>query len=219
MSTSAHLWDRIARTGIVPVATVDAAEDAVALADALKAGGIDALEITFRTDAASDAIAAIAKARPDISVGAGTLLDTDAVDRAAAAGAQFGLAPGFDSVVLHHAKAAGLPFVPGIATPTEIQAAIAAGARIVKLFPAAALGGLPYLESLAAPFAHLGVRFLPTGGVGQETVAAWLSHPAVIAVGGSWMVPRRAVARRDWATITKLARAAVTAVAERQAAA
>lgn len=203
--------DTIMAQRIVPVVEIDDAAHAVPLADALTAGGLPVVEITFRTAAAADAIAAIAQARPAMAVGAGTVLDTDQLDRAQAAGARFALSPGLDLAVVARARSLGMPFVPGILTPSELQAALAAGCGIVKFFPATAAGGPPMLKAMAAPFAHTGIAFNPTGGITVETLPDWLALPAVRAVGGTWIAPRKAIAQGDWDGIANRARAAVAA--------
>ena len=207
------IFDDIARHGVVPVIALDDAAAALPLADALIAGGLPVAEITFRTAAARDTIAAIAAHRPDMLVGAGTVLSEDQVDAALAAGARFALSPGLDLAVLAHAAARGLPFAPGIMTPTDLQAALRAGCRMVKFFPATAAGGPAMLKNIAAPYAHTGVGFNPTGGVTPDTLRDWLSIPEVRAVGGTWIATRADIAAGNWDRIAANARAAVAAAA------
>lgn len=197
---------------IVPVVEIDDARHAVPLADALIAGGLPVVEITFRTAAAAEAIAAISRARPDVLLGAGTVLDTGQLETAQAAGARFALSPGLDLAVVQRARALGLPFVPGILTPSEIQTALAAGCRLVKFFPATAAGGPAMLKAIAAPFAQTGLAFNPTGGISLTSLPDWLAIPSVRAVGGTWIAPREAIARGDWDGIAARARSAVAAV-------
>jgi 2-dehydro-3-deoxyphosphogluconate aldolase / (4S)-4-hydroxy-2-oxoglutarate aldolase len=189
---------------LVPVAVIDRADDAVPLAEALRAGGLDVVEVTFRTDAAADAIRAIKQRFPDFTVGAGTLLKPDQVAVARQAGAQFGVAPGFNAAVVARAAQEGLPFIPGILTPTEIERALEADCRLLKFFPAEPAGGAKMLAALAAPYAHTGVRFIPLGGIHSANILDYLRLSAVAAVGGSWMVERKLIAARNWSTITTM---------------
>lgn len=207
------IFDDLSRHGVVPVIAIDDAAAAMPLADALIAGGLPVAEITFRTAAARDAIAAIAAHRPQIIVGAGTVLDEAQVDASVAAGARFALSPGLDGAVLDHARARGLPFAPGIMTPSDVQAALRAGCGMVKFFPAVAAGGPAMLRSIAAPYAHTGLGFNPTGGVTLDTLGDWLSIPEVRAVGGTWIATRADIAAGNWDRIAANARAAVAAVA------
>lgn len=205
--------EQLERLGVVPVVELDDAEAAVELADALAAGGITAAEITFRTAAAAAAIRAIAQARPSFLVGAGTLVDPVAVEAAVAAGARFAVSPGFSRLVDSATARHGLPYIPGAASATDIQLCLEAGHSIVKLFPAEALGGLRLLRALAGPFAPNGIRFMPTGGISPLNLAEYLAEPAVACVGGTWIASRSAIARRDFAEVTRLAADAVRLVA------
>jgi len=206
------IFDELARHGVVPVIAIDDPAAALPLADALIAGGLPVAEITFRTAAARETIEAIATHRPAMILGAGTVLTEAQVDEALAAGARFALSPGLDVAVLAHAKQGGLPFAPGIMTPTDLQAALRAGCRMVKFFPAAAAGGPAMLKSIAAPYAHTGIGFNPTGGVTPGTLRDWLEIPEVRAVGGTWIATRADITAGRWDVITANARAAVEAV-------
>ena len=205
--TGDELFDRIEALAVVPVVEIEDAADAVPLARTLAEAGLPVLEVTFRTPAAERAVAAIAAELPDFLLGAGTLLTPDMVVTAEAAGARFGVAPGFSAACLDAAEEVGLPFVPGAVTPTEVTSCLAAGARHVKFFPAAVSGGVPALAALEAPFAPAGVRFMPTGGVGPGNAAEYLSRPAVFAVGGTWVAPRADISARRWELIGERARA------------
>ena len=207
--------DLIASLGVVPVIAIERASDAVALADALLEGGLPVAEITFRTEAAADVLAAMRDARPELCIGAGTLLEEASLGRAIASGARFGLAPGFDEAIVTAARAAGLPFCPGVMTPSDLTAAARLGVRVAKFFPAGAAGGPAFLEAIAAPFAHLGIRFIPTGGVGEGTIAEWLKVKSVVAVGGTWIARTDEIRDGRFPEITAKAKAAV--VAARQA--
>ncbi len=207
-ATFMDILDQIATHRVVPVIVIENADDALPLADALLEGGLPVAEITVRTEAAIDAIRLIAKHRPDMLVGAGTVLTEDQVHAVQAAGAAFALAPGTDSLVLSEADRVGLPFVPGVLTPSDIQTALRAGCRRVKFFPAAASGGLDMLKSLAAPYRHTGLRFNPTGGITPETMNDWLNHDFVFAVGGSWIASASDISEHRWDRIVARAEAA-----------
>lgn len=211
------IFQKLSQYGVVPVIALDDAGAALPLADALIAGGLPVAEITFRTSAAAGAIAAMAKGRPDMLVGAGTVLTNEQVDAAQDAGAQFALSPGLDAGVLAHAARKGLPFAPGIMTPTDLQAALKAGCQMVKFFPAMPAGGPNMLKNIAAPYAHTGIGFNPTGGVTLDNLGDWLALPEVRAVGGTWIATRADIAAGNWGKITDNARAAVKRVAELRA--
>jgi 2-dehydro-3-deoxyphosphogluconate aldolase/(4S)-4-hydroxy-2-oxoglutarate aldolase len=179
--------DLIAGLGVVPVIAIERASDAVALADALLEGGLPVAEITFRTEAAADVLSAMRDARPELCIGAGTILDKANLKRAIDSGARFGLAPGYDPEIVDAAKAAGLPFCPGIMTPSDLTLATARGVRLAKFFPAGVAGGPKALSGISAPFGHLGIRFIPTGGVTEATIGDWLAIKQVVAVGGTWI--------------------------------
>ena len=205
------VFDRIAEIGVVPVVEIDNASDALGLADALIEGGLPVAEITFRTTAAGGALRLIAKERPEVLIGAGTVLTIEQVEESADSGVRFALSPGFEAQVVEKARAASLPFIPGAMTPSDVLAALGAGCKFVKFFPAAASGGPAMLNSIAGPFVSLGVRFNPTGGVSQNTLSDWLAMPSVFAVGGTWIAPRKEIASRNWSLIASNARKAVAA--------
>ena len=191
--------------GIIPVIVIENEEQAVPLAQALVKGGLPVLEVTFRTKAAAGAIARIKAEVPGAIVGAGTLLTPEMVKAAKAAGSEFGVAPGFDPVVAQAAKDADLPFCPGIATASELSQALTAGAKMVKFFPAEAAGGVKMIKNFLGAFRFTGVKFMPTGGVNLSNVADYLAVPEIICCGGTWIVPKDALAKGDWAAIEKLA--------------
>jgi len=209
-----NVFDRIAEIGVLPVIAIENPEHAVPLADALLAGGLPIAEITFRTAAAAEVIARMAKERPVLLVGAGTVLDRISLDIAKKSGAQFGLAPGFDAEVVDHAADAGFPFVPGIMTPSELSAAMRRGAQVMKFFPAGTIGGPEALKSIAAPFAHLGLKFIPTGGVSLSNMQEWLRVPGVAAVGGTWIARTEDIRAARWERIAANCREAIAAVAQ-----
>lgn len=195
---------------IVPVVVkVDGADDAVLLALALLEGGLNVIEVTFRTANAAEAVRAIAQKVPEMLLGAGTLLTAAQVREAKDAGAQFGVAPGLNLDVVSAAKKMDLPFIPGVMTPSEVENALAAGCKLLKFFPANIAGGVPMLKALAAPYAQTGVKFMALGGIKAENMREYLQEPIVAAVGGSWLVEPALVAKRDWKTITARTREAL----------
>jgi 2-dehydro-3-deoxyphosphogluconate aldolase / (4S)-4-hydroxy-2-oxoglutarate aldolase len=194
----------IARIGIVPVVVIDDAARARELAVTLRDNGIGCAEFTLRTPAGIDALAAAAKVDGFVA-GAGTVLTTAQADAAAAAGAAFAVSPGYDAAVADRLRGTGVTTVPGVATATELQRALADGFDHVKVFPAGSLGGASYLDALHGPFP--GVRFLPSGGVDAANLGAYLSRPHVFAASGSWMVPRTAIAEGAFDVVAAAARA------------
>lgn len=200
---------------VIPVLTIEREADAVPLARALGEGGLRLIEVTFRTAEAPAAIAAIARAVPEVAVGAGTLLRAADVAKARAAGARFLVSPGMTPELAGAALAADMPYLPGIATPSEVMGARALGISVMKLFPAEALGGVGFLRALAPVFP--GVAFCPTGGVGEQNAGDYLALPNVPMVGSSWMAPRDAIAAGDWGRIRRLAERAA-AIGRREAA-
>ncbi|MFI8945571.1 bifunctional 4-hydroxy-2-oxoglutarate aldolase/2-dehydro-3-deoxy-phosphogluconate aldolase [Streptomyces sp. NPDC053750] len=191
---------------VVPVVVVDDLADAVPLARALVAGGLPAIEVTLRTPVAVDAIRAIAGEVPGAVVGAGTVVTPGQVDDVVAAGARFLVSPGWTDLLLETMRGSGVPFLPGVSTTSEVVALLERGVREMKFFPAEAAGGTAYLKALAAPLPQ--ARFCPTGGIGPASAPEYLALPNVGCVGGSWMLPKDAVAGRDWGRVEQLAREA-----------
>jgi 2-dehydro-3-deoxyphosphogluconate aldolase/(4S)-4-hydroxy-2-oxoglutarate aldolase len=188
---------------VMPVVTIEDASIAPDLARAFARGGIRVIEVTLRTPAALRAIEAISRAEPDICVGAGTVLSVSDLHSAASAGAAFAISPGSTQTLLAAGLLASIPYLPAIATASELMSGLAAGYRCFKFFPAGAAGGIPMLKSFAGPFPD--ARFCPTGGITQDTVASYLELPNVLCTGGSWLSPGDALAARDWARIEALA--------------
>jgi 2-dehydro-3-deoxyphosphogluconate aldolase/(4S)-4-hydroxy-2-oxoglutarate aldolase len=199
---------------LICVAVIDRADDAAPLAEALLAGGLKVIEVTFRTPDAAESIRRIRQAVPQIAIGAGTLLTADNVQRAVDAGAQFGVSPGLSEAVSAAARAGKLPLFPGIVTPTEILRALDLGWKHLKFFPSETFGGVNALKALAGPFGHTGVKFIPTGGITAATLPNYLALPQVAAVGGSWMAERKLVAEKAWGKITALAAEAINSAAK-----
>ncbi len=188
---------------VMPVVTIQDADTAVDLARAFVRGGIRVIEVTLRTPAALRAIQNIAASVPEIRVGAGTVLSVADLNAAASAGASFAISPGATPTLLAGGATGPIPYLPAIATASELMAGLAAGYRFFKFFPAGAAGGIPMLKSFAGPFPE--VRFCPTGGITQDTAASYLELSNVLCVGGSWLTPTDAMVSRDWARIESLA--------------
>jgi 2-dehydro-3-deoxyphosphogluconate aldolase / (4S)-4-hydroxy-2-oxoglutarate aldolase len=205
-----EIVSRIGEIGIVPVIVLDDPGLARPLADALAERGLPCAEVTFRTPRAAEALRLMAQ-DTRVVVGAGTVLTVDQVDAAVTAGATYIVSPGYSRDVVRACQARGIPVIPGVATPTDIQMALQDGLTLVKFFPAEAIGGTRTLAAMAAPFP--GLRFIPTGGISPENLADYLALPPVLAVGGSWMAPASLVSRQKWAEISRLATEAVAAVA------
>ena len=197
---------------IVPVIEIEDSENAVPLAEALLAGGLDVIEITFRTASAADSISRICKALPEFKTGAGTVVTLDQAKAAIDSGAQFGLAPGLDPETVEFFNAAGVPFIPGVMTPSGIQQALKLDCRYLKFFPAEAAGGVKMLKSMSAPYANAGLKFCPTGGLNLDNMHSYLNLSQVFAIGGSWLATQQDIAAKDWAGITAKVKAALAAV-------
>lgn len=210
MTTQRALLDAVlAQSRIIPVLTIERVEDAVPLARALIAGGVPVLEVTLRTAAGLEAAASIMAAVPEAVVGIGTVLTPDDLAQAVAIGARFALSPGATPALLAAARDCPAPFMPGVATASELMQAMQHGFETVKFFPANTAGGPAALRGLAGPFPS--ARFCPTGGVGDGNAAEWLALPNVVAVGGSWLTPADEFGARDWDAITRRAARAVAA--------
>ena len=206
--------DVLEKAGIVPVIVIEDEAQALPLAKALVNGGLPVLEVTFRTKAAASSIARIRDGLPGAVVGAGTLLTPAMVHAAKSAGAAVGVAPGFDPVVVSAARTEGLDMIPGVATASELSQALAAGVPMVKFFPAEAAGGVKMIKNLLGAFRFTGVKFMPTGGINLANVREYLSVPEVVACGGTWVVPKDALAAGDYAAIERLAADAAALVRE-----
>lgn len=199
------LQQRISFTGAIAVLIVDDAAAAVPLAEALVEGGIDCMELTLRTPAAFEALQAIKNKVPRMVAGVGTVLTASQVDRAVEVGADFAVAPGLNCSVVKRATQRGLSFAPGVVTPSEIESAIELGCRLIKFFPAEPAGGLSYLKSMAAPYEHLGIQYIPLGGVSRENSTDYLQSPLISAIGGSFIASRQQIRDQDWEGISKSA--------------
>ena len=193
---------RLANSIVVPVVVLDKAEDAIPTAKAMAAGGVDTMEITFRTACAPEAIKAVAENCPEVLVGAGTIINVEQAKLAVEMGAKFIVSPGFDHEVVGWCVENNIPVAPGCVTPTEIMGALKHGLKMVKFFPANIYGGLNALKNLAGPFA--GLKFLPTGGVNNGNIKVFIDAPFIHAVGGSWVCPKADIAAGNWEKITQL---------------
>lgn len=210
-----NFTDRVCEAGIVPVVVLNKVEDAVPLAGALLKGGITFMEITFRTECAADCIEVISREVPDMTVGAGTVINVEQAKTAVAGGAKFIVLPGFDEETVRWALDNDIPVIPGTVTPTEIMKAVGMGLRVLKFFPADVYGGIKAIKALSAPFGQ--VRFLPTGGVSPDNLKDFISNKAVAAVGGSWVCKKDDIANHDWDKITALSAEAVKTIKEMRA--
>ena len=207
-----EVLQKIQEIGIVPVVVLDDAKDAAPLAKALCEGGLPCAEVTFRTEAAEESIRIMAEQFPDMLVGAGTVLTTEQVDRAVAAGAKFIVSPGLNPKVVKYCVEKGILITPGTCTPSEVEQAIEHGLEVVKFFPAEQAGGLAMIKAMAAPYTNM--MFMPTGGISPSTVRDYLGFKKIIACGGSWMVKGDLVKAGDFAKITELSKEAVAIVKE-----
>jgi 2-dehydro-3-deoxyphosphogluconate aldolase/(4S)-4-hydroxy-2-oxoglutarate aldolase len=208
MSESA-IFQRLEVACVVAVLILDRSEDAVPVAEALLAGGVTAMELTLRTPVALDALREVKRACPEMLAGIGTVLRPDQVTEVIDAGGDFAVSPGMNPRVVEKAIASGLPFAPGICTPSDIERALEYDRRLLKFFPAEPSGGLPYLRTIAAPYAHLGIKYLPLGGVSTVNMELYLREPVVGGIGGSWLAPREIIQRKNWAQITAAAEASI----------
>jgi len=207
-----EVFRTITRLGVVPVIAIDRVDDALPLADALIEGGLPVIEITFRTQAAAEVMDTISRNRPELLLGAGTVLNVENLEKAQSCGAAFAVAPGLNPRVVGRANELGFPFVPGIATPSDIEAALALDCTTLKFFPSEASGGVSMLKALSAPYRHMGVRFVPTGGVNTGNLESYLALDTVAAVGGTWVATKDDIAAGRWADVQQRCRNAVETV-------
>lgn len=196
------LLSRLQKTRIIAVLVVEDPQKAVGVANALLQGGVDAMELTLRTPSALECIRAVKSEVPRMIVGAGTILFPHQVGEVIEAGAEFGVAPGTNPTVIRCASQQRLPFAPGVVTPSDIDAAVQCGCRDLKFFPAEPSGGLSMLASIKAPYAHLGLKYIPLGGVTLSNLRDYLADPDVLAVGGSWLAKKDAIDAQRWAEVT-----------------
>ena len=216
-----EIQEKIAKEGIIAVLEIDVEQNAVPTAKALLDGGITIIELALRTKAALPSISLIAKEVPQMYIGAGTIIEPGQaatvkqapkgaapLGEAPLAAARFGVSPGLNPEIVKEAIAANLPFAPGIATPSELEQAISLGCRVVKFFPAEGLGGLNYLKSINAPYNHLGIKYIPLGGITVDNLVSYAQFSPVLAVGGSWIASKELISAQNWTEITRRAKEA-----------
>lgn len=208
------MLEKLLQRPVVPVIVIDNADDAVPLAEAMLEGGLDVIEITFRTAAAAEAIGRISKALPEMLIGAGTVLTVEQAQRALDAGISFGLAPGLNPEIVTFFQERNTLFIPGVMTPSEIEKGLSLGCKLLKFFPAGPAGGISMLKALSAPYASQGVTFCPTGGVNLGNMNDYLALPTVSNIGGSWLATKQQIADKQWPEITAQVKAALDKVAE-----
>jgi len=206
------LIEQLKKMGVVPVIAIESVEDALPMADALVAGGLPIAEITFRTAAAAEVIKKLKKERPSLMLGAGTILTVDQLQQAKECGAVFGVTPGFNPQVVKKAVEIKFALFPGVLTPSEIEQGLALGLKVLKFFPCEAAGGINMLKAVSAPYGHMGVKFIPTGGINLAKLGDYLALPQVLAVGGTWIAAKEAIAGKKWGEIQKNAAEVVQAV-------
>lgn len=204
--------EKIEKTGIIPVVTLEDAQTAVLVGAALQKGGISCAEVTFRTKEAAECLQALSEQYPQMLLGAGTVLTTQQVDEAVRAGAEFIVSPGLNPRIVRHCIERGITIIPGCANPSDVEQAIENGLEAVKFFPAEAAGGLAMIKAMSAPYSQ--VRYMPTGGIDQVNLKEYLQFPKVIACGGSWMVKRELIQDGNWQRISELCREASAIVGE-----
>ncbi len=213
---SDSLFAQLSTEGLVAVVVLNSLEEALPVVESLAEGGIRVIELAQRTPVSVEALAFLANRMPGILIGAGTVLTKEQVRQVADAGAKFALAPGTNPAVLEEAAKMDFPFLPGVATPSDIETALSWKCRHLKYFPAEPLGGIAYLKAMATPYLHLNPRFLPLGGANESTMAAYLGDPMIFAIGGSWIASRARIEAKDWKAITQHAAGAVEAIRTRK---
>jgi 2-dehydro-3-deoxyphosphogluconate aldolase / (4S)-4-hydroxy-2-oxoglutarate aldolase len=207
------MLEKLLQRPVIPVIVLEDADAAEPLAEAFLSGGIDVIEITFRTAAAAEAIERIRKSFPEMLVGAGTVVTPQQAQRAIDVGVKFGLAPGLNPETVKFFQNRNTLFIPGVMTPSEIEQGLALGCTLLKFFPAAAAGGPAMISALGGPYASLGVKFCPTGGVNLENMTEYLSLPLVSNIGGTWLATKQQIADKKWGEISEQARSALARLA------
>jgi 2-dehydro-3-deoxyphosphogluconate aldolase / (4S)-4-hydroxy-2-oxoglutarate aldolase len=214
MQSAENVFNRIKQERVVATVVIDNIDNASRLADTLFEAGLSSIELTLRTDCALDVIRHIAEKHPQMLVGAGTVLTPEQVRQVKDAGAAFAVAPGLNPEVVEEALKVGLPFAPGVCTPSEVEKALSYGCKSLKFFPSEPLGGLKYLKSMAAPYFHTGIGFIPLGGIDAGNFIEYLKQDYIIAVGGSWLAPRDSIASGKWQHISDLCNEAAGLIAD-----
>ncbi|MDR3312422.1 MAG: bifunctional 4-hydroxy-2-oxoglutarate aldolase/2-dehydro-3-deoxy-phosphogluconate aldolase [Spirochaetaceae bacterium] len=206
--TQSELTPTLAAQGIIAVLEIERTDDAVPVCRALLDGGIGAIELALRTAAAEPSVPLICTGTPEMLIGIGTIIMPGQAERVRELGASFGLAPGFNPVIVAESAACGLPFVPGIATPSELEGVLETGLRLFKFFPAEPSGGVNFLKSMNNPYNYLGMSYIPLGGITEENLGAWANMAQVAAIGGTWIAPRDLINAHNWQEITRRAKRA-----------
>lgn len=199
---SNNVLDNLSKYPVVPVVVINSLDSAIPLADALIKGGLPVAEITFRTNAAADVIALLAKERPELILGAGTVLTAENLQKAKDCGAKFSVSPGLNPGVVKKAQDIAMPFMPGINNPTDIETAISLDCKKLKFFPAEVSGGIKYLNAISAPYKHLGIKFMPTGGINMGNLKDYLENSTVLTCGGTWIAKENDITQNKWNEIT-----------------
>lgn len=207
-----ELFEKMEKCGVVPVIAIESKELALPLADALIKGGLPVAEITFRTAAAAEVIDTLKQKRPELFLGAGTILSVDQLKKAKDCGAVFGVAPGLNPDVVKKAVEIGFPLFPGVMTPSEIEQGLSFGIKVLKYFPAEASGGISMLKAVSAPYGHVGVKFIPTGGINIKNLEDYLMLTQVLVAGGTWIANKDMISAKKWDDIEKNAREVVDLV-------
>lgn len=197
---------------LLPAVTLPDKEAALRVAESFLEAGLHVMEVTFRTEVTASAITAIARRFPEIHVGAGTILTPEQVKRAVDAGAEFGLAPGYNPGVADQARALDFPFIPGVLTPSEIEQAYSSGFKVLKLFPIQTVGGADYIQKLNGPYGHTNLKYIPMGGVNAGNMASFMQHDSVLAAGGSWLCPSTMIADKAYGEVTRIVRESLQCV-------
>jgi len=203
-----EIFTKLEELAVIPVIVIDSVDAALPLADALLEGGLPVAEITFRTKAAAKAIATLKRERPDMLVGAGTVINKADMNSASECGADFAVAPGSNPDIIRGASVLGLPFIPGVATPSEIETAMSLGARVLKYYPAEVNGGTKALKAVSGPYSHTGIKFMPTGGINPGNLAGYISMNIVSCVGGTWIASKDMISQGLWFEISENCRQA-----------
>lgn len=208
------LKEKIAKDRIIAVLEIDEVKSAVSVARALIEGGVSIIELTLRTTAAMESLIQIKKQVPEMIVGVGTVLNREQLKEIADVGADFGVAPGMNPLIVETARQLDFPFAPGVITPSELERAVELGCNVLKFFPAEPSGGLKYLKSMAGPYNHLGLKYIPLGGLNLQNAQSYLESSLVIGIGGSWIAKRDIIQKEDWQAITQNARLVMKLVEE-----
>ncbi|AQQ08543.1 Putative KHG/KDPG aldolase [Sedimentisphaera cyanobacteriorum] len=204
MQTPENVFKELESERVVATVVIDDKDNAAGLAETLLEAGMNSIELTLRTDEAIEAIKVIKNKYPQMLVGAGTVLTREQVRQAADAGAEFAVSPGLNPEVVEEAMKAGLPFAPGVCTPSDVEQALSYNCKHLKFFPAEPLGGIKYLKSMSAPYRHTGISFFPLGGINADNFTDYLKQDYVFAAGGSWLAPREAISKGEWKLISDL---------------